>query len=157
MIIYKKQNIVETDCKAIAHGVNCQGVMNSGVAKSIRNNWPEAYESYMAYCNYYNESLMKPPLGFVNVLKTKDGKWIGNCFTQEYYGYDKKRYAHPIAVLNSLYQFSIDLIQYTDVREIAIPKIGCGRGGLDWETEIKPIIEKISLDLGINFVVYDND
>lgn len=33
----------------IVHGVNSQGVMGSGVAKQIKDKWPEAYGSYMAH------------------------------------------------------------------------------------------------------------
>ena len=30
----------------IIHGVNCQGVMGSGVALAIRNKWPVVYDEY---------------------------------------------------------------------------------------------------------------
>ena len=51
MIEYIKGDIRDTDCKVIAHGVNCQGVMGSGVAKALYEKWPEVKKSYLKYCN----------------------------------------------------------------------------------------------------------
>jgi O-acetyl-ADP-ribose deacetylase (regulator of RNase III) len=30
------------------------------------------------------------------------------------------------------------------ITSIALPKIGCGLGGLDWETEVFPILDEVS-------------
>ena len=51
MGIYSKLgNLLESDMDYICHQVNCQGRMASGIAKSIREKWPEVYEAYM---NWY--------------------------------------------------------------------------------------------------------
>ena len=52
MIHHVKGNLLDSNCDYICHQVNCQGVMNSGVAKQIREKWPEVYESYV---NFYNK------------------------------------------------------------------------------------------------------
>ena len=36
-----------------------------------------------------------------------------------------------------------------------MPKIGCGLGGLDWDTEVKPIVEKLSALNQVNVYVYE--
>lgn len=36
---------------AIAHQVNCRGVMNSGVAKTVRERYPEAFDAYKKLCD----------------------------------------------------------------------------------------------------------
>ena len=46
MIRYVKGDITESNCDIICHQVNCRGAMNSGVAKAIREKWPEVYEQY---------------------------------------------------------------------------------------------------------------
>lgn len=38
--------------------------------------------------------------------------------------------------------------------EIGLPKIGCGLGGLDWETQVKPIIEEVGSQTPCLLVVY---
>ena len=39
-------DLLEGDSKIIVHQVNCMGEMNSGVAKAIRNKYPEVFEQY---------------------------------------------------------------------------------------------------------------
>ena len=46
MIHFKKMNLLEADVDYICHQVNCQGKMNSGVAKAIRERWPIVYTTY---------------------------------------------------------------------------------------------------------------
>lgn len=158
MITYSNEDITTTSCKAIAHGVNCQGKMNSGVAKAIREKWPQAYEFYMAHYELCTkDGHNKYLLGSVAPAICGD-KIIGNLLTQEFYGRDGKRYASPAAIKESMIRFII-LLQIMNKKEkikIAMPKIGCGLGGLDWETDVLPIIEQISLDHEVDFVVYDN-
>ncbi len=43
-INYVNGDLFATDIKTIVHGCNAQGVMGSGVAKSIRENFPKAYD-----------------------------------------------------------------------------------------------------------------
>ena len=43
-IIY--DDITKSNADYICHQVNCQGVMGSGVAKAIRDKWPQVYEEY---------------------------------------------------------------------------------------------------------------
>ena len=42
-------NLLDSDATVICHQVNCQGKMNSGVAKAIRNKYPRVYEEYVGY------------------------------------------------------------------------------------------------------------
>lgn len=159
MITYSNDDITTTSCKAIAHGVNCQGKMNSGVAKAIREKWPQAYEVYMnKFTKAEAYDMNNDLLGYMAIAYTKDRKIIGNLFTQTYYGRDGKRYASPVHIDIAMNSFVMNLSLYSDTPRpvIAIPKIGCGLGGLDWETDVLPIIEQISLDHEVDFVVYDN-
>ena len=45
-IIYKKGNLLDAQTDVIAHQVNCQGVMGSGVAKQIKEKWPDVFKQY---------------------------------------------------------------------------------------------------------------
>jgi hypothetical protein len=38
-----------------------------------------------------------------------------------------------------------------------MPKLGCGNGGLDWENEVKPIVEKYLKKSPINVSIYEFD
>lgn len=153
MLYYSTDNLTSTECSAIIHGCNCAGKMGSGVALAIRNKFPDAYEAYMNTREYH--------LGFI-ILAESNGKTIGNLLTQESYGYDGKRYAHPIAITNALHEFCLYWIKKNNYNllglpPIASPKIGCGLGGLSWSEDVEPIFSGISELYGIDFWIYDNN
>ena len=59
MIAIINGNLLDSNCDYICHQVNCQGKMNSGIAKSIREKWPVVYANYMAkYFNMLPELLL---------------------------------------------------------------------------------------------------
>lgn len=158
MIFYTKGDLFTTPHPYIAHGCNAQGVMNSGVAKTVRTLYPEAYKSYIQFIKNAHQ-----PLGMCNSLITKDGRRaIGNLITQEFYGKDGKRYASVDAIYNSMEIFIVECKSYRDwfldkdsVITIAIPKIGCGLGGLKWDKDVEPILYDLSKKHNINFDVYE--
>ena len=42
------------------------------------------------------------------------------------------------------------------VKSVALPKLGCGEGGLDWEKEVKPLIlEKLSPLKDLEVEIYE--
>lgn len=149
-ITYVKKDITETDCGVIAHGVNCQGAMGSGVALAIMTKWPSIRESYMRYKpgrqNLGNVDFVDvDPCGLLPERKSRyNGETIpmnlvvANCFTQEYFGGDGKKYADPEAVAKCL----ANVYAYADSFELPVvmPQIGCGLAGLDWEADLVPII-----------------
>ena len=49
MIRVVKGNLLDAREIVIAHQVNCQKKMNSGVAKAIREKYPEVYEKYLIH------------------------------------------------------------------------------------------------------------
>lgn len=136
MIEYIKGDLFAESHPIIAHGVNCQGVMRSGVAKIIREKWPEVYEDYHQFCQ-----LREPYrfLGLVRASPTNFGNLVFNCFTQENYGKDGRRYMSYDAVDSCMANISSTmLLGYIKTEYIAMPKIGAGLGGGHW-----PVIEAI--------------
>lgn len=117
----------------IGHQVNCQGAMNSGVAKSIRETFPRAYKEYRELTTSLNgvEDTRKSLLGEIQYVRTY-GKWIANLFGQYAYGYDQKQYTSPA----HLYRCFKELREKAEERNmsVALPyMIGCYRGGADWK------------------------
>lgn len=135
MINYINKDITTVVMGVIAHGVNCQGKMGSGVAKALRAKWPVIYETY---------SLLpkgKPMLGRSNLVRVgpRDELFVVNCYTQLFYGYGGGKYADPKAIDTSLW----DAYMWADYYHLPLymPKIGAGLGGLDWEKDVEPIVE----------------
>ena len=81
MIHYIHDDITKSQCDIICHQVNCQGVMNSGVAKAIREKWPEVYESYKAICNHH-KGTEEEMLGLMWAVDISNGRYVVNLFTQ---------------------------------------------------------------------------
>ena len=129
---YIKDDIIKTDIKYIAHGVNCQNVMGSGVAKALYDKYPEVKKRYHEYCE--NMSVYKGVkgadlLGRVCSTTPSNGRVVFNMFTQEYYGYDGKRYVNYAAIVKGFEKLVESKLCFT----LAIPKIGCGLAGGDWD------------------------
>ena len=147
-------NLLESDCDFICHQVNCQGKMNSGIAKSIREKWPIVYKNYMEKYNVLN-GVSGTLLGDIQIV----GLWedfyatdfhqsVINMFSQEYYGYDGRKYTSYDAFWNCL-----NLIKNTipKGKKIGFPGyIGCVRGGANWDV----IYEMINQVLAEDYEVY---
>ena len=146
MIKTVKGDVTEARDCIIPHGVNCQGKMRSGVAKAIRERWPVVYESFM------NIGANPKMLGLTQMVRVEDDTFVINCYTQEYYGYDGQRYASLEAV-DSCMKDVFQTAQHFG-KKVCMPKIASDRGGLDWETEVKPIIERYSQEYDVLVYVY---
>ena len=143
--IIKDLTTVETGL--IAHGCNCQGAFGSGIAGAIRKKWPNIFVGFL------NHGIGKDLLGTIDTIPVDNDLAVINCYTQEFYGPGDKKYADLEAVANCVFQ-AIDVAQRLD-RDLYIAKIGCGLGGLDWDTEVKPLYEKIFAGVDVNVYVCD--
>lgn len=132
MIEYRQLDVTTVKRGIVAHGVNCQRKMASGVAGAIKKKWPAVYEAFMD---------IKPVLGEVDLVDISKDLWVANCYTQRNYGKDGKKYASLKAIENCF----LELARYAHKlgEAVYMPKIGCGLGGLDWETDVKPILETV--------------
>lgn len=150
-IIYKRGDLLQCEEKYILHGCNAQGVMGSGVAKLIRAKYPSAYSVYLA-----SKDKVEMKLGCVTYAEQDDGKVILNAITQDRYGHQpswgKTVYVSYDAVRDCMQRINWLAGKAIESVSIAMPKIGSGLGGGDWNI-ISDIIETES----VNFqaVVYE--
>lgn len=142
-----EKDILFVESGIICQQVNCQGVMGSGLAKSIRDKWPEVYENYKNYVDIHKSNGISV-LGHMDSTNVSDydenkkclnNKWVVNIFGQEFYGYDGKQYTsyeafdHSLSLLASYYI----LRKYPNIYFPYL--IGCDRGGGDWKIVSKMI------------------
>ena len=156
MIHYVKGDIIKSDCDIICHQVNCQGAMNSGVAKAIRKKWPEIYDNYKVWCD--REEDKANLLGEAQRVLIDDNprRYVGNLYAQYNYGYNGERYTNYEAFYNAIEQLAN---QITDAPKatIAFPyKIGCVRGGANWKI-IKAMIEEVFAGRDVTFYYLNDD
>lgn len=120
----------------IAHGVNCQGAMGSGVAWYIRQKWPVVYKRFM------ESPKGAGMLGSTVLVNVQPHLYVANCYTQEYYGADGRRYADLDAVKKCLRTV---FIHAQNMRcTLWLPKIASDRGGLSWEDEVFPVVQELA-------------
>ena len=92
----------------ICHQVNCQGVMGSGIAKQMRDTYPEVYANYLQKCEAFprDRSLLLGQVQMVSLNGVRLAKnkvpYVCNFFSQFSYGYDGRRYTSYDAFWNCL-------------------------------------------------------
>lgn len=142
-------NLLDAKTDFIAHQVNCQGKMASGVAKAIRERYPAVYKHYMLMWDAHNRGMVEPPklLGkaqyvpIYNYDNLKQPYYCINMFAQDKYGYDGKQYTSLDAFRSCLEQINM----WAKDKTVAFPwKIGCVRGGADWDVVLPMICETLT-------------
>lgn len=143
-------NLVTGNYPIICQQVNCKGVMGSGLAKAIREKYPEVYTGYKNFISaakMFNDTL----LGSINLVHLHDNRHCVNMFAQDSYGRDGKQYTDYNAFSNCLRELEMVLPQKKGI--VAFPYlIGCGLGGGDWgivKEMIRDFSEKIEQDVVI--------
>lgn len=141
-IIYKTGDLLESEEQIIVHQVNAQGVMASGIAKAIREKYPEVYDDYKRH-----EQENGLELADVIITECYDGRYVFSIVGQKNYGRDGIQYTsndalgHAFIKINKAFQ---ERFETTGVKlRFGMPKIGCGLGGGDWKL-ISRILEMVS-------------
>jgi O-acetyl-ADP-ribose deacetylase (regulator of RNase III) len=148
MIKHIQCDIFKSGADVIVHQVNCQGAMNSGVAKQVRERYPWVYATYKRACDNAEKSGRRM-LGRCQEVFIDENRAIVNAFAQENYGYDGKCYTDYEALRNC---FGL-IKEFYKGKTIAIPYLmACHRGGGDWTVVIK-MIESIFNDDDITVLI----
>lgn len=151
MIKHIKCNIFDSGADTILHQVNCQGVMGSGIAKQVRDRYPNVYASYKNLCTAIRDPSIL--LGTAQFIRIDHCVYIVNLFAQDKYGYDGKQYTDYLALDSCLNQVRIHTLRSNEV--IAIPyRMGCDRGGGDWNV-VYEMIEKQLGDFNVLICEYN--
>lgn len=153
---YIKGSILDAPQKYIAHGVNAQNKMGSGVAKVLYEKYPEVKEQYHSYFDNVVRRFDKRNdeiLGIVQNVQVTN-KIILNCFTQEYYGRlnIENKMSHKYVSYDAIFR-CFTSIKKQGIKEIAIPKIGAGLAGGNWDIISQIIDDATGDDLDV-YVYY---
>lgn len=145
-LTYVQGDLLEAPQTVIVHGCNNKGVMGSGVARQIRARWPIAYDIYHAQFK-----LLGLALGTLVEVITDDDKIIVNAITQDGFGRDGAKYVDYEAIEQCMTILNMLMPQWGET-EAAMPRIGAGLGGGDWQ-----VIEEIISRTATNYmpIIYD--
>ena len=145
-MIERNGDLFGTDAKAVGHGVNVRGAMGAGIAVAFRQRWPQMYEEYRKVCR---DGVLVP--GGCYAWETEDEDRIGlvlNLASQDDPGPNAS-----ISWLDSSATCAAAAAIERGIDRIAIPRIGCGIGGLDWD-EVEQTLRRIEEETGIEFEVW---
>lgn len=130
----------------IVQQVNAQGVMNSGVAKTIRGVYPNVWMKYSKITQPYVYAGRSTELLGRNIMvNVKEDLWVSNIVGQLFYGREPenqpgKRYTSYDALalgLSNLREFAVS----QGITDVNFPLIGCGLGGAKWDI-VSAILEE---------------
>lgn len=139
MIDYKIGNISEAKTEAIVNTVNCVGIMGRGVALQIKKAFPKNFKAYKIACEHGE---VQPGKMFVfSTDMLMNPKYIINFPTKRHWR-SKSRMEDIESGLVAL----VDTIRRHKIRSIAVPALGSGLGGLNWN-EVRPRIEDALRDI----------
>ncbi len=136
MLKHTKGNLLDLAEKGefdiIVHGCNCQNTMGSGIAKEIRERYPDAYDADTRQDQFFGNNYRYLKLGNyseVNVYPSSGKFKIINAYTQFNFvprGVDHFEYDSFKVILQKLYHF------YGNY-DFGFPYIGMGLAGGDKE------------------------
>lgn len=133
MIDLKTGNLLLENAEALVNTVNCVGVMGKGIALQFKRAYPANFREYEKACK---RSEVQP--GRMFIFPT------GNLFNPKYIiNFPTKRHwkgKSKIEDIQSGLVALVEQVQQLGITSIAIPPLGCGNGGLDWDV-VKPLIE----------------
>ncbi len=132
MIEFKSGNLLQADVEALVNTVNTAGVMGKGIALQFKQAFPE---NFAAYEKAAKRGEIVPGKMFVHKTgQFNHPRYIINFPTKRHWR-GKARLEDVEAGLQDL----VRIIREYDIRSIAIPPLGCGFGGLDWD-DVRPLI-----------------
>lgn len=146
-IRYTKGDILDADADALVNTVNTVGVMGRGIALRFKQAFPENFQAYAAACK---DREVDPGRMFVYETGQLKPRWIINFPTKKHWR-GKSRMEYIEAGMDAL----VEEIHKRGIRSIAIPPLGSGLGGLDWN-QVRPIIERCLQGVaGVEAIIYE--
>lgn len=147
MIHYKKGNLLQDDAQVLVNTVNLEGVMGKGIALTFKQAFPKNFAVYVKQCR--EETLTIGKLCIVQDFNISYGhKTIINFPTKNRWRRPSK-YAYIRLGLTALRNYLLE----TKPVSIALPPLGCGNGGLDWQ-QVRPMVEHALQGLDISVAIY---
>src|ERR1700737_3558419 len=132
MIELTHGDILQADSEALVNTVNCVGVMGRGIALQFRKAFPENFAVYEAACE--REEVRPGKMLVFETRRLTGPRYIINFPTKRHWK-GKSRMEDIDAGLPAL----VEEIRNHGIRSVAVPPLGCGLGGLNWN-DVRPKI-----------------
>jgi O-acetyl-ADP-ribose deacetylase (regulator of RNase III) len=148
MITYRKGDMFKARVEALVNAVNEVGVMGKGLALQFRDAYPESAREYVA-------AAQRGDIQGGHVLAVPSRSMMGPAWIIHFP--TKRHWRHPSRI-EWIREGLDDLVRVVDdlgIKSIAVPPIGCGNGGLDWN-QVRPLIDAAFARVpGVEVVVFE--
>ena len=139
MIEVATGNLLKADVEALVNTVNCVGFMGKGIALQFKQAFPENNTAYVRACEHGE---IEPGRMFIfETLLMIGPKYIINFPTKRHWR-GKSRIEEIETGLKAL----VEDVRRLGIKSIAVPPLGCGLGGLNWQ-EVRPLIQQAFAEL----------
>ena len=143
MIEYKTGDILDTKCQAIVIPTNLIGIQGAGLAKQTRHKYPMWNLEYRKWCHMKHGAI-----GKLHIYRTFPSQYLVGFPTKNHY-----RNPSKLKYIRKGLKALVKWIDEGYISSVAIPKLGCGYGGLDWE-DVQILIEKYLNNHKVHVEVY---
>ncbi|MEB3340507.1 DarT ssDNA thymidine ADP-ribosyltransferase family protein [Okeania sp.] len=153
-----------SNMQTLTVSVNCVGVMGKGLASTAKYRFPDVYVRYQEVCKskylqigkpylYKRESSVKEQLGDSKFFLPQDflnneQKWFLLFPTKKHW-----RNASEIEDIKNGLEWLANNYQKQGIKSLAMPALGRGLGGLDWE-DVGPLMCKYLTSMDITVAIY---
>ncbi|MEZ5264669.1 MAG: macro domain-containing protein [Acidimicrobiales bacterium] len=127
-------NLLESPTEALVNTVNTVGIMGKGIALQFKRAYPAMFKAYEAACKRGEVEI-----GRMHVWHT--GSLTGPRYI---INFPTKRHWKARSRLDDIRAGLVDLTRVLAehrIESVAVPPLGCGNGGLDWN-DVAPLIRR---------------
>ena len=143
MIVIENGNLLDSPAQCLVNTVNCEGFMGKGIAYQFKEKFPKNNQNYITACKEH-----KFNVGDILFFEENE-KIIANFPTKNKWR-EKSQYPHIEFGLEALKNGIIE----RQLSSVAIPPLGCGNGGLNWDI-VKKMITKTLENLDTQIILYE--
>ncbi|CAO4137949.1 type II toxin-antitoxin system antitoxin DNA ADP-ribosyl glycohydrolase DarG [Methylorubrum extorquens] len=147
MISYRTGDVLQAGAEALVNTVNCVGIMGRGIALQFKNAYPDNFKLYEIACK---RGEVQPGRMFITETGMISPKFIINFPTKRHWR-GKSRMEDVESGLQAL----VREIRARQIHSIAIPPLGAGLGGLEWQAVRARIEDALSNLSDVEIIVYE--
>ena len=147
MIEYITGNLLEANAEALVNAVNCVGVMGKGIALQFKMAYPENFNQYQDACKKKQVNIGE--MLICRLYGLENPRYIINFPTKNHW----RESSHPESIRLGLRSLTKEVVRLK-IQSIAIPALGCGNGGLSWDSVNKIIKEELPCLPEVMFLIY---
>ena len=136
----------QSPARVLVNTVNTVGVMGKGIAKSFKAIYPEMFDQYQQICESGSFDI-----GNLWLYKTNN-RWILNFPTKRHWRHPSR----PEYIDAGLRKF-VEVYHLYGITSVSFPLLGCGNGELDWNSQVKPLMEEHLGKLPIMVFIHRQD